>query len=149
MSVKNNRPSGYPSILFTFILLLAFTVVTMAVINLFVVPIFNSSQQPATVSGSLSEVARATATIDVNDGPPPPGTPTGELPKPLPTLDTTQLDKIPTSEVPPDVPTLEPETDINAVAPTIAAVVSAPRIQNGLCGKIRISAFLFSTPAIG
>ncbi len=108
----------------TVVLLVICAALSVATINLIVIPFMNSANQPKAVTGSVPQVARVTATVDFEQGPPPPGTPTGELATPLPTLSKDELHTVPTAEYPPDVPTLEPTKDIEAVAPTLAPVIS-------------------------
>jgi|GEM_PF-5497303 hypothetical protein len=124
MSVKRNGSSGRSMIGLTLVLLVLCAIFSVVAINLVVVPLFNASNQQVTNSGAVPQIAKATATIDFEEGPPPPGTPTGEMPTPLPTLSKDQLHKAPTAEYPPDVPTLEPTQDIGAVAATLEPVVA-------------------------
>lgn len=120
MSAKRNGSSGRSTIGLTLVLLVVCAVLSVVAINLVVVPFFNAANQPATNSGSVPQIAKATATIDFEEGPPPPGTPTGEPPPRLPTPDRTRLMRAPTGVVPPDVPTLEPTKEIDSVVPTFA-----------------------------
>jgi len=121
MSEKKSS-STWRSAGLTAILLVACAALSVATINLVVIPFLNSANQPKAQTGTVSQIAIATATIDFEQGPPPPGTPTGELPTRLSTLSREQLDKLPTAVVPPDVPTLEPTKDIDSVAPTLAPI---------------------------
>lgn len=107
----------------TVMFLIVCAVLSVATINLVVIPFFNAGKQSTTITGAVPQVAQATVTVDFEQGPPPPPTATGEFIR-RPTLDVTQAKKLPTSVVPPDVPTLEPEVDIDAVAPTFESVVA-------------------------
>ena len=102
----------------TVMLLMVCALLSVATINLVVIPFLNSANQPKVMTGSVPQVAQATATVDFDKGPPPPPTATGEFVR-RPTPDVTQAKTLPTSVVPADVPTLEPE-------PTEEGVVSTP-----------------------
>lgn len=120
MAVKRNGSSERFTIGLTLALLMICALVSVVAINLVVIPFMNASNQQAISSGAIPQIAKATATIDFEQGPPPPGTPTGEPPPRLPIPDRTQLMRAPTGVVPADVPTLEPIEEIDSVPPTFA-----------------------------
>ncbi len=146
MSVKRNGSSGMSTIGLTLVLLVVCAVLSVVAINLVVVPFFNATNQLTTSSGSGSQIAIATATISFEEGPPPPGTPTGELPTRLPTLSREQLDELPTAVVPPDVPTLEPTKDIDSVAPTLAPIIGLAPGEEWVTYKDSSLGFSFEYP---
>lgn len=80
MSAKRNGSSGRSTIGLTLVLLVVCAIFSVVAINLVAVPFFNAANQPATNTGSVLQIAKATATIDFDQGPAPPGTPTGEPP---------------------------------------------------------------------
>lgn len=101
--------------------------VSIVLIQLLVIPFFESGNQPKPVAGA-PPIAQATATIDYEQGPPPPPPPTGTVIWSLPTPDPLQLENAPVAPLPPDHPTpeliIEPETTplvfppVNAVPPS-------------------------------
>ena len=129
MSGKQKRSTGRFTIGLTFALLFLCALVSVGGINLFIVPLFQAANQPPIVAG-FSQIAKATATVDFEDGPPPPATPTGEFPTPLPTLSKDELHKLPTAEYPRDAPTLEPTQEVDSIAPTLAPIVSEEPSQD-------------------
>jgi hypothetical protein len=131
----------------TALLLVACAALSVATINLVVIPFLNSATQPKAQTGTVPQVAQATATVDFEEGPPPPGTPTGELPTPLPTLSKDQLHNAPTAEYPPDVPTLEPIPDIDAVAPTFAPIIGLPPSDEWITYTNKEFGFSFEYPS--
>lgn len=94
-----------------------------------------------------TSVAMVTPTVKFAKGSPPPGTPTGEIPTPLPTPSKDELRKAPTAEYPPDIPTLEPITDIDAVAPTLAPVLAVAPSEEWLTYTDPNLGFSFSYPS--
>lgn len=109
------------------VLVFVCALVSIATIQLIVLPFFDSGNLPKPVSAA-AQIAQPTATIDYVEGPPPPPPPTGTVIWSLPTPDPAQLENAPVAPLPPDHPTpepiIEPETtplvfpSVNAVPPS-------------------------------